>query len=543
MATAYTSGDPHKVDVEGDVMTGSLTVSAAGSTGSVPIGGTGALLTGLSLRSSYVGGDDDGASGHFDSTARIVLYSYQRANVRGYGETLRHFLMRSDAKAMEAWYGPASLYNAGTRDPVGSSWRPWAWTGAHFEANDHGSVHGHWEIEVPDSSGALQGRLEVPFVDQSKLSNTIASATIGVDYTNIRTNLADLSIRAQNITSGDYVGQTTCLRVGGGNDKAKDVRLSASSDMQASANRWILRANTDTEIGSNAGTNLQIIRCADDGVTLGTALFIQRADGQMTNGAAGARGARLAQVWSASGIHGFSAQPSASPGAGAGFDAQMMATDDRAYQTSVSGEANRRLVVFADGRQEWGAGITSRDTTLYRSAAGRLKTDGQFQAGTTLGVGTVPSATDAVTVALATDANAISSINSAAGGNPNAPHLRTESTTTASLALATRVTGDAASRFVQTVDGAMAWGSGGGSRDTTLFRDAVDRLRTGDSLRVDLNLMINTTSVGGGTGVIGIANASTVPAINPTGGGVLFVEAGALKYRGSAGTISTVAAA
>jgi hypothetical protein len=52
-----------------------------------------------------------------------------------------------------------------------------------------------------------------------------------------------------------------------------------------------------------------------------------------------------------------------------------------------------------------------------------------------------------------------------------------------------------------------------------------------------------TLSVGGGAGVIGIANATTVPTSNPTGGGILYVEAGALKYRGSSGTITTLGAA
>ena len=52
-----------------------------------------------------------------------------------------------------------------------------------------------------------------------------------------------------------------------------------------------------------------------------------------------------------------------------------------------------------------------------------------------------------------------------------------------------------------------------------------------------------TQSFGGGAGVLGIANATTVPTTNPTGGGILYVEAGALKYRGSSGTITTLGAA
>jgi hypothetical protein len=51
------------------------------------------------------------------------------------------------------------------------------------------------------------------------------------------------------------------------------------------------------------------------------------------------------------------------------------------------------------------------------------------------------------------------------------------------------------------------------------------------------------TQFGGGAGVIGIQNAATVPTTNPTNGGVLYVEGGALKYRGSSGTITTLAPA
>jgi hypothetical protein len=48
---------------------------------------------------------------------------------------------------------------------------------------------------------------------------------------------------------------------------------------------------------------------------------------------------------------------------------------------------------------------------------------------------------------------------------------------------------------------------------------------------------------GGGKGVIVIANASVPPARNIANAGILFVEDGALKYRGSQGTITTIAPA
>jgi hypothetical protein len=40
---------------------------------------------------------------------------------------------------------------------------------------------------------------------------------------------------------------------------------------------------------------------------------------------------------------------------------------------------------------------------------------------------------------------------------------------------------------------------------------------------------------------IEIRNTLSAPTTNPTGGGVLYVEAGALKYRGSSGTVTTIA--
>ena len=48
---------------------------------------------------------------------------------------------------------------------------------------------------------------------------------------------------------------------------------------------------------------------------------------------------------------------------------------------------------------------------------------------------------------------------------------------------------------------------------------------------------------GGGAGVVYISNATTAPTTNPSGGGILFVSGGALKYRGSNGSVTTLASA
>jgi hypothetical protein len=56
-------------------------------------------------------------------------------------------------------------------------------------------------------------------------------------------------------------------------------------------------------------------------------------------------------------------------------------------------------------------------------------------------------------------------------------------------------------------------------------------------------LCATSPSYGSGTGVVFIGNRSAAPSTNPTGGGVLYVESGALRYRGSSGTVTTLAAA
>jgi hypothetical protein len=92
----------------------------------------------------------------------------------------------------------------------------------------------------------------------------------------------------------------------------------------------------------------------------------------------------------------------------------------------------------------------------------------------------------------------------------------------------------------------------GGTYDVGFSRSAAGVLSINDASTTlanyrDLklrNLFANGSSdAGGGVGVIALANAATVPTTNPSGGGVLYVEAGALKYRGSSGTVTTVAPA
>lgn len=84
------------------------------------------------------------------------------------------------------------------------------------------------------------------------------------------------------------------------------------------------------------------------------------------------------------------------------------------------------------------------------------------------------------------------------------------------------ITSDTNYRMVILADGKIEWGAGAATRDVNLYRKAADQLATDDSL-----FMGNVTA----------------PATNPTAGGILYVEGGALKYRGSAGTVTQLAAA
>lgn len=64
-----------------------------------------------------------------------------------------------------------------------------------------------------------------------------------------------------------------------------------------------------------------------------------------------------------------------------------------------------------------------------------------------------------------------------------------------------------------------------------------------ERMRIDSsgNLLVGTTSVGTSAAkVIAIANG-TAPSSSPAGMGQLYVESGALKYRGSSGTVTTIA--
>lgn len=84
-------------------------------------------------------------------------------------------------------------------------------------------------------------------------------------------------------------------------------------------------------------------------------------------------------------------------------------------------------------------------------------------------------------------------------------------------------------------------GSGGGTaRVMQLVTDATARA-VFEATTFNTTLLASAGSYGSGSGVLFLGNATTAPTTNPTGGGILYVEAGALKFRGSSGTVTTIA--
>jgi hypothetical protein len=336
----------------------------------IPLGSTSAAAsTGINLVSSFAGGED--SVNGTDSTARINFYSYQRAATHSFGEIQRMWLMREDSKAMLAWYGPQLT---GTQDhgydgdrnalTTGVSWKPWAWVGAHYEANDHASIHGHISIEVPDSTGALQTRFEILFADRT-------TGALGLDKSFIITNNADFSMRQSG-------GEEFRIVAPAGTEKR--ITFSGDAFGTDSARRWKLRSTSTAESGANAGSDFELVRYDDSGVAQSATFIVKRSNGFVGFGAALSN--ITAQITvrtdgTASGI--FSAVSAEGTASTAVNRIETTTTAKRAFDYRLTNDSVSRLRLDAtsgsgSGTLTFGDGTTA-DTNLYRASANALATD------------------------------------------------------------------------------------------------------------------------------------------------------------------------
>jgi hypothetical protein len=124
--------------------------------------------------------------------------------------------------------------------------------------------------------------------------------------------------------------------------------------------------------------------------------------------------------------------------------------------------------------------------------------------------------TDAVTVAQSQVtglATALAALLPLAGGTMTGTTNATlaDAATTAEASL---ISGDTFDRFRRYADGKQEWGSGGAARDTNLYRDAANSLRTDDALTIALALR----HLGSTLGFYG-ATAAAKPTVTGSRGG------------------------
>lgn len=227
---------------------------------------------------------------------------------------------------------------------------------------------------------------------------------------------------------------------------------------------------------------------------------------------------------------------------------------------------NNYFQIKGDGKLEWGTGAASAvDTDLFRLNTGTLKTSGIFVSGSQI-------------------------YSQPAGGGTGFVY----NAVAAGVAFQSLIQGEGNNRFNMDGSGKMNWGTGAAVVDTTFERSGAGVLKLskvgGGNTFLQLDggggvaeLSVNTTGdflysvngvasnvlqviragavgstlvlssgnvrIGGATSGGGSAaktiflDNATIPTANPTGGGILYVESGALKYRGSSGTITVVAPA
>lgn len=455
-------------------MTGPLVISAvsgAPSPSTLPLGSTSKNAnTGLQLVGSFAGGEDN--SSGTDSTPRINVYSYQRASTNSFGETYRNWLMRWDSKAMLAWYGPqltgtqTNGYDVnGDALTSGVSWKPWAWLGAHYEANDHLSVHGHISIEVPDTTGALQTRLEILFADRT-------TGLIGLDKTFIITNQADFVVRCTN---------SQVLRMTAAAGTEKSIEFNNDTFGATASRRWKVRANATAETGSSVGTDFEIVRYNDSGTAVDGPFLITRSSGLITLGSSSAAGVVIQRSSSSSSSPALQVQANTS--GGSGIEVQTQVNTSRVLQSLVSGDTNRRFYIDTDGQHQWGPGSATQDTNLYRLGSASLATDSKFTA-----TGLVSSTTGTISAAV---------LSSSADGTASVGVLTVNPFSTNKRAMDIRLAADGVSRL--RVD-MSAGGSGtitfgdGTTADVNLYRSASNVLKTDDKLITAIGLGVGNSA-------------------------------------------------
>lgn len=195
-------------------------------------------------------------------------------------------------------------------------------------------------------------------------------------------------------------------------------------------------------------------------------------------------------------------------------------------------------------KAKYGINITTKATSDEGTAAIVIGTSSQWN----YGIWTAPSAFVAANAdSRFIELNNIMAIDLqgriAVGHNSPTEHIHIKRTSGRSqLAIESDLGGEVSVKFTDTATRNWAIGM-----DLTSGQFRITKTSTVAALgvfQIDLNnnFGLNGLSVGGGAGNIFLANAVTVPTSNPTGGGIIYNNAGALTYRGPGGTITVLGA-
>jgi peptidoglycan/xylan/chitin deacetylase (PgdA/CDA1 family) len=346
-----------KVSKAGDTMTGPLVLNSP-----------------TADKSLEVASNNSGGLNNSDSTGRMNLHSYQKAQLNNatstnvgeahYGEVIRIDLEHQQAKGIIAFR--ENYLGAGYPRTV-------AWLVAHGVSNDDPNLwHNHFSIEIPDETGALQTALEFPF-GAYNVPNAFGIPVASQYVRSVRNFLAaGQGITVEGLPATD-----------------RSISFSSTSYGDSTGKRWSIVADSTAESGSIAGSDFRINRRNDSGVFLDTAFFIKRSTGQIGVGNVLTPAARFDASASGSLYHTIQAQQTTTSTSNfAAYSAIVGLATNKVLDARVTGDTSGRLAVLGSGQIEWGPGTAGRDVTLYRSAANVLKTDDKFTAALGINMGT-----------------------------------------------------------------------------------------------------------------------------------------------------------
>ena len=169
------------------------------------------------------------------------------------------------------------------------------------------------------------------------------------------------------------VTETSALRVRSAAGSAKYLEL--TNDTAGTQARWRLGVIAGAESGANAGSDFELRRFTDAGVTAGVPLAVKRSNGRITIGDTDGAQTGLDVNRNSPGVALQVSTNYAGGTAATGFAYRALEVTSRLFQSQIAADGNSRIVVFADGRTEWGNGVAARDVALYRKTIDQLATD------------------------------------------------------------------------------------------------------------------------------------------------------------------------